>query len=174
MHGLLFLKDEKGITITNAFQKILKEYNRKPNKIWIDRGSEFYNRLIKSCLEKMKRKYIQHLMKKNLLLVRFIRSLKNKIYKHMTSLSKNVYIDKLDDIVNNYDNTYHSTIEMKPVDVESNTYINSSKEINDNDPKFKIGDFVRISKYKNAFAKDYVPNWSGEVFMIKKVKSAVP
>ena len=92
----------------------------------------------------------------------------------MTSLSKNVYIDKLDDIVNNYDNTYHSTIEMKPVDVESNTYINSSKEINDNDPKFKIGDFVRISKYKNAFAKDYVPNWSGEVFMIKKVKSAVP
>ena len=65
----------------------------------------------------------------------------------MTAISKIVYIDKLDDIVNKYNNTYHSTIIMKPVDVKSNTYINSSKEINDEDPKFKIGDIVRISKY---------------------------
>ena len=88
------------------------------------------------------------------------RALKNKIYKYMTSISKNVYIDKLDDIVNKYSNTYHSTIKMKPVDVKSNTYIDSSKEINDKDPKFKIGDIVRISKYKNIFAKGYTPNWS--------------
>ena len=87
----------------------------------------------------------------------------------MTSISKNVYIDKLDDIVNKYNNTYHSTIKMKPVDVKSNTYIDSSKEINDKDPKFKIGDIVRISKYKNIFAKGYVPNWSEEVFVIKKL-----
>ena len=73
-------------------------------------------------------------------------------------------------IVNKYDNTYHSTIKMKPVDVKSNTYMDSSKEVNDKDPKFKIGDIVRISKYKNIFAKVYVPNWSEEVFVTKKVK----
>ena len=89
----------------------------------------------------------------------------------MTSISKNVYTDKLDDIVNKYNNTNHTTIKMKPVDVKSNTYINSSKEINDKDPKFKIGDIVRISKYKNIFAKGYTPNWSEEVFVIKKIKN---
>ena len=75
---------------------------------------------------------------------RFIRTLKNKIYKYMTSISKNFYIDKLDDIVNRYNNTYHSTIKMKPVDVKSNTYIESSKEINNKNSKFKISDTVKI------------------------------
>ena len=88
----------------------------------------------------------------------------------MTSVSKNVYIDKLDDIVNKYNNTYHSTIKMKTVDVKSNTYIDSSKEINDKDPKFKISDFVRISKYKNIFVNVFTLNCSEEVFVIKKVK----
>ena len=105
---------------------------------------------------------------------RFIRTLKNKIYKHMISITKNVYIDKLDHIVNKYNNKYHSTIKMKPVDVKSSTYIDSSKQINDKDPKFKIGDIVRILKYKNIFAKGYVPNWSEEVFEIKKVENTVP
>ena len=71
---------------------------------------------------------------------------------------------------NKYNNTYHSTIKMKPVDVKSNTCIDSSKDINYKDPKFKVGDFVRISKFRDIFAKDYVPNWSEEVFVIKKVK----
>ena len=115
-----------------------------------------------------------HNEEKSVVAERFLRTLKNKIYKYMTSISKNVYIDKLDDIVNKYNNTYHSTIKMKPVDVKSSTYIDSSKEINDKDPKFKIGDIVRISKYKNIFAKGYVPNWSEEVFVIKKVKNTVP
>ena len=92
----------------------------------------------------------------------------------MTKVSINIYIDKLDDIVNKYNNTYHSTIKMKHVDVKSNIYIDSSKEINDKDPIFKIGDIVRISKYKNTFAKGYTPSWSEEVFVIKKVKHAVP
>ena len=87
----------------------------------------------------------------------------------MTSIPKNVYIDKLDDIVNKYNNTYLRTIKMKPVDVKSSTYIDSSKEVNDKDPKCKISDIVRISKYKNIFAKDYAPNWSEEVFVIKKI-----
>ena len=67
----------------------------------------------------------------------------------MTSVSKNVHIEKLDDIVDEYDNTYHRTIKMKPIDVKDNTYINIDKELNDNDPKFKVGYYVRISKYKN-------------------------
>ena len=92
----------------------------------------------------------------------------------MTSISKNVYIDKLDDIVKKYNNTYHTSIKMKPVDVKDNTYINFKKEVNDKNPKFKVGDHVRISKYKNIFAKGYTPNWSEEVFMIEKVKNTVP
>ena len=103
----------------------------------------------------------------------FIRTLKSKIYKYMTSVSKNVYIDKLDDIVNEYNNTYHRTIKMKPVDVKDNTYIDFKKEVNDKDPKFKVGDHVRISKYKSIFAKGYTPNWSEDVFVIKKVNNTV-
>ena len=83
-----------------------------------------------------------------------------------------MYIDKLDDIVNECNNTYHRTIKMKPADITDNTHIestelHSSKEVNDKDPKFKVGDRVRISKYKNIFAKEYTPNWSEEVFVIK-------
>ena len=92
----------------------------------------------------------------------------------MTLVSKNVHIDKLDDIINKYNNTYHSTIKVKPVDIKPSTYIDSSKEINDKDPKFKISDIVRISKYKNIFAKGYVPSWSEVVFVIKKLKTLFP
>ena len=92
----------------------------------------------------------------------------------MISVSKIVFIDKLDGIVNKYNITYHSTIKMKPVDVKSNTYTESSKEINNKNLKFKIGDTVRISRYKNSFTKVYTPNWSEEVFVSKKVKNTVP
>ena len=92
----------------------------------------------------------------------------------MTAISGDAYIDKLDDIVNKYNNTYHRTIKMKSVDVKNNAYIDSSKKVNDKDPKFEVGDHVRISKYKNIFAKGYTPNWSEEVFVIKKVKNTVP
>ena len=92
----------------------------------------------------------------------------------MTSVSKNVYIDKLDDIVGEYNNTYHRAIKIKPVDVKDNTYIDFKKEINDKDPKFKIGDHVRISKYKNIFTKGYTLNCSEEVFVISKIKNTVP
>ena len=111
--------------------------------------------------------YSTHNKVKSAIAETFIRTLKNKIYKYMTSVSKNVYIDKLDDIVNEYNNTYHRTIKMKLVDVKLSTYIDSSKESNDKDPKFKIHDIVRISKYKTIFAKGYVPNWSQEIFFQK-------
>ena len=118
--------------------------------------------------------YSTHNEGKSVVAERFIRTLKSKIYKHTTSISKNVYIDKLDDIVDEYNNTYHTTIKMKPIDVEDNTYINISKKINYKDPKFKAGDRVRILKYKNIYAKGYMPNWSEEVFVVKKVKNTVP
>ena len=82
----------------------------------------------------------------------------------MTSILKNLYIDKLDDMVDRYNNTYHRTINMKPVDVKDNTYIDFKTEVNNKDPKFKVGDHVRISKHKNIFAKGYAPNWSEEIF----------
>ena len=103
----------------------------------------------------------------------FIRTLKNKIYKYMASIPKNEYIGKFNDIINKYNDTYNSKIKMKPVDLKSSTYIKTNKEINDKDPKFKIGDIVRISKDQNIFSKGYVPNWSEEVFVINKVKNTV-
>ena len=87
---------------------------------------------------------------------------------------KSVYTDKLDDILNECNNTYHTPTNMKPVDVKDNPYIDFNKEVNDKYPKFKVGDHVRISKYKNIYAKGYTPNWSKEIFVIKKVKNTVP
>ena len=91
----------------------------------------------------------------------------------MTSISQNVYIDTLDDIVNKYNNTYHRAIKMKSVDVKPNTYIDFNKENDKKGPKLKVGDHLRISRYKNSFVKDYFPNWSEEDFVIKKVKCTV-
>ena len=169
------LKDKKGISIAKAFQSILKQTNRKPNKIWVDKGSEFYNAYLKKWLQDNDIvMYSTHNEGKSVVAERSIRTLKSKIYKYMTSISKTVYIDKLDDIVDEYNNTYHTTIKMKPIDVKDNTYINADKEINNKDPKFKVGDHVRISKYKNIFIKGYMPNWSEEVFVIQKVKNTFP
>ena len=111
---------------------------------------------------------------KSVVAERFIRTIKNKIYMYMTSISKNVCIDKLDDIVNEYNNTYHRRIKRKPIDAKDNTYINIGKEANDKDAKYKVGDHVRISIYKNIFTKGYTPNWSEEIFVLKNIKNTVP
>ena len=103
--------------------------------------------------------YSTHNEAKSVIAERFSRTLKIKIYKDRTSVSKNVCIEKLDDIVNKYNNTYYSTIKMKHFNVKRNTYIDSSKEMNDKNSKFKISDNVTILKYKNAFAKEDTPNW---------------
>ena len=146
------LKDKRGVSIVTAFQSILKQSNRKSNKIWVDKGSEFYNTSFKKWLQDNDIvMYSTHNDGKSVVAERFIRTLKNKIYKYMTSISENVYIDKLDDIMDEYNNTYHTTIKMKPIDVKDNTYINTDKEINNKGLKFKAGDHVRISKYKNIF-----------------------
>ena len=163
------------LVLLMLFKIILKESNRRPNKIWVDKGSEFYNISFKKWLKDNDIKmYSIHNERKSVIAERFIRTLKNKIYKYMSSISKNVYIDKLDDIVNEYNNTYHKTIKMKPIDVKDNTYIDFEKEVNNKDSKFKAGDYVRISKYKSIFAKGYKSNWSEEVFTISKIKITIP
>ena len=92
----------------------------------------------------------------------------------MAAISKNVYFDVLDDIVDEYNNIYHRTIKMKPIDVKNDSFAEYNEESNEKDPKFKVVDHVRISKYKNIFAKAYAPNWSEEIFVVKKIKNTVP
>ena len=111
---------------------------------------------------------------KSVVAERFIRTLKNKLYKHMTATAKNVYYDVLDDVVNKYNNTKHCTIKRKPIDVGDNNKRVYIDEHNEKDSKFKVGDRVRISRYKNIFAKGYAPNWSSEIFIADKINDTVP
>ena len=131
---------------------------------WLDKGSEFYNNSFKKWIKETDITMCSTNNEgKPVIAERFIRTLKTKIYKYVTSISKNVYIDKLDDIIKEYNNKYHTSIKMKPADVNYNTYIDFKKETNDKNPKFKVGDHVRISQ-----------NWSEDFFMIKKIKNTVP
>ena len=168
------LKDKKGISVTNGFNKIIKQSNRKPNKMWIGQGGEFYNNLFKKWLSDNDIiMYSTYNEGKSVVAERFIRTLKSKLYKHMTAIGKNVYYDVLDDAVNKYNNTKHSTIKMKPIDVGNNKGVYIDKH-NDKRSRFKVGDRVRISKFKNIFAKGYTPNWSSERFIVDKVNDTVP
>ena len=151
------IRDKKRTSIVNAFKKIISK--RKPNKIWVDQGSEFYSNTFKDFLKindiEMCSTYNE---RKSVVAERFIRTLKNKIFKHMTAISKNVYFDVLDDIVDKYNNIVHKTIKMKPIDVRGDSYAEYDENPNKNDPKFKVADHVRISKYKNIFVKGYTQN----------------
>ena len=169
------LKDKKGISIVNAFNKIIKQSNRKPNKIWVDQGGEFYNNVFEKWLSDNNIiMYSTYNEGKSVVAERFIKTLKYKLYKHMTATGKNVYYDVLDDVVNEYNNTKHSTIEMKPIDVGDNNKRVYIDEHNEKDSRFKVGDRVRISRYKNIFAKGYTPNWSKEIFIVDKINDTVP
>ena len=118
--------------------------------------------------------YSAHNEGKSVAAERFIKTLKNKICKHMTAISKNGYFDVLNDIVGEYNNSYHKIIKMKPIDVKSDSFAKYNEESNKKDLEFKVGDHVRISKYKNIFGKGYTPNWSEEIFVVKKIKNTVP
>ena len=153
------LKDKRRITIVNAFQKIISK-GRKPNKIWADQGGEFYNNLFKMFLKINNiEMYSTYNEQKSVVAERFIRTLKKKIFKHMLSISKNIYFDVLDDIVNKYNDTVHRTTKMKPIDVISDSYAEYNEDSNETKSKRKVGDHVKISKYKNTFAKGYTQNW---------------
>ena len=168
------LKDKKGISIVNAFNKIIKQSKRKPNKIWVDQAGEFYNHNFKKWLSDNDIiMYSTYNEGKSVAVERLIRTLKNKLYKHMTATGKNVYYDVLDDIVNEYNNTEHNTIKMKPIDVGDNKIVYID-EHNEKNSRFKVGDRVRISKFKNIFAKGYTANWSKEIFAVDKINDTVP
>ena len=142
------LKDKKGISIVNGFQKIISK-GRKPNKIWTDQGSEFYNNSFRDFLKMNNiEMYSTFNEGKSVVAERFIKTLKNKIFKPMTAISKNIYFDVLDDIVNKYNNTVHRTIKMKPIDVTSDSFADTMKiqiKKKKKNDKFKVGDHVRIS-----------------------------
>ena len=110
---------------------------------------------------------------KSVVAERFIKTLKNKMYKHMTYIGKNVYSNVLDDIVIKYNSTVHSSLKIKPKDVTDDSFVEYNEESNKKDPKFKIGDHVRISKYKIVFSKCYTPNWSEEIFVVREVQNTV-
>ena len=126
------LKDKKGVIVIEGFKKIVNESNRQPNKIWVDQGSEFYNKVLKNWLkDKEIEMYSTYNEGKSVVAERFIRTLKNKLYKHMTSVGKNVYYDVLDNIVKKYNNTKNKSIGMKPKDVKSDDkaeYVEESNE----------------------------------------------
>ena len=169
---VILLKDKKGISILNAFDKIIKQYNRKPNKIWVDQGREFYNNVFLSDNDIIK--YSTYNEGKSVVAERFIRTLKNKLYKHMTATGKNVYYDVLDGVVNKYNNTKHSIIKMKPIDFGDNNKRVYIDEHNKKSARFNVGDRVRISKFKNIFAKVYTPDSSSEIFIVDKINDTVP
>ena len=166
------LKYKKRISIVNTSQKIISE-GRKLNQIWVDQGSEFYNNLFKQFLKINNTKmYSTYIEGKSVVAERFIRTLKSKIFKQI--ISKNVYFDVLDNIVNKYNNTVHRSIKMKLIDVTSDSYAEYNEDSNEKNLKFKVDDHVRISKYKNIFAKGCTPNWSEEVFVVHKIKNTFP
>ena len=117
--------------------------------------------------------YSTHNQGKSVVAERFIRTLKNKIFKHIRAISKNIYFDALKEIVNEYNNTIHRTIKIKPIDITSDSYAEYNKISNKKNPKFRVGDHVRISKYKIIFAKEYTPSCSEEVFVINKINNTV-
>ena len=129
------LKDKRGISVVNAFRKIISE-GRKLNKIWVDQGSEFYNNYSKDFLKMNNTEiYSTYNEGKSVVAEKFIRTLKNKIFKHMTAVLNNVYFDALDDIVNKYNNTVHRTTKMKPIDVTRNSYAEYNEDSNKKDPQ---------------------------------------
>ena len=173
MQWVVPIKDKKGVSIVNEFQRLISE-GRKPNKIWVDQVSQFYNNSFKDFLEGNNiEMYSIYNEGKSAFDGKFIRTLKNKTFKHMTAISKNVYFDVLDGIVNTCNNTVHRTIKMKPIDVTSDSFAECNEDFNKENPKFKIGYHVRISKYKNIFAKGYARNWSEQVFVVSGIKNAV-
>ena len=129
------LKDQKGVSIIDAFQKNLNNSKRKPNKIWVDQGSEFYSNHFKKWLKDNNiEMYSTHNEGKSVVAERFLRTLKNKIYKHVTAISKkNVYFDVLNDIVDEYNNKYHKTIKMKSVNVKNDSFAEYNEESNEKD-----------------------------------------
>ena len=169
------LKDKKGITIKNALEKIFKQ--RKPKLLWTDNGKEFYNKQVETLLNENNIKIYStnNSEIKSAVVERFNRTFKNMMYKKFTENNNTIFYNILDELVNNYNNKYHSTVRMTPI--EASKKINEKKikniynfEKTKKPGKFKIGDKVRISLEKNIFEKSYETNWTQEIFEIYDIK----
>ena len=179
------LKTKTGLEVASAFQTIFKKGQRTPNKIWVDAGKEFYNKNVKDLLSFNNIElYSTQNEEKSCVIERFNRTFKEKIFKYFTAYDTNKYYDVLDQIVNEYNNTFHNTIKMSPQE--------GSKKVNQNkifervfqdstapckkssSAKFKIGDRVRITKYKGKFEKGYTTNFTREIFVIDKILNTIP
>lgn len=169
------LKDKSGKSVAEAFKKILKD--RRPTKVWVDKGTEFYNRYVKDLVEL----YSTENEEKSSVVERWNRTMKEKMYKYFTANSTQKYIDVLDEMVKQYNNTKHSSIRMTPIE--------ASKEKNENTvwrtlyadmekdritPTLSVGDKVRITKKKKTFEKGFTPRWTEEVFTVSRVLYTIP
>ena len=169
------LKDKRGVSIVEGFKEIVNKSGRQPYKVWVDQGHEFYNKVFGNWLkDEGIEMYSTYNEGKSVVVERFIRTLKNKLYKHMTSVGKDVYWNILDDIVEKYNDTVNRSIRIKPKDVGSDDEAAYVEESNKKDARFSVGDRERISKFKNIFAKGYTPNWSKEIFVVSRVKNTLP
>ena len=173
---LVPLKDKTGKSVASALKTIFKE--RKPEKMWVDKGKEFYNKDVKELVEL----YSTENEEKSSVVERWIRTMKEKMWKYFTDKNTNIYIDILPSLVKDYNNTKHSSIKMTPVKaskkeneltVWKNLYP-EHLEIHDINPKFSVGDQVRISKKKKTFEKGYTTRWTEEIFTIVEVKRTRP
>ena len=176
------LKDKKGETVAKAFKTIFKE-GRKPQYLWTDKGKEYYNKHVKELLDKNKiTLYSTENEEKSSVCERWNRTIKSKMWKQFTVQSNTQYLDMLPKLVKQYNNTKHSSIKMTPIEAskkinEGTVYFNlyGDMEPLSAKPKFKVGDKVRISKYKrNVFDKGYTPNWTEEVFTVVKIQYTNP
>ena len=171
------LKDKKGESVAAAFKDIMKTSKRKPNKVWVDKGREFYNKHVKEILDI----YSTENEEKSSVVERWNRTMKERMFKYFTANSTNVYIDVLDDLVKQYNNTKHNSIGMTPVEASK---AKNEKDVYDSlygtvspqkkKPKFNLGDHVRISKKKGTFEKGYTPRWTEEVFKVVEILHTAP
>ena len=170
------MKDKTGKSVASALKTMFKE--RKPEKMWVDKGNEFYNKDVKDLIEL----YSTENEEKSSVVERWIRTMKEKMWKYFMANSTNVYINVLPDLVKEYNNTNHSSIKMTPVKASKkenelrvwrNLYP-EHLEIYDIKPKFSVGDKVRISKKKKTFEKGYTTRWTEQIFTIIEVKRTLP
>jgi len=178
---VLPLKTKSAQTVLKALKKLLKGH-RKPKRLQTDMGSEFRNKSVQKYLKEMGIHffYTENQDIKASIIERFWRTLKGRMYRYFTFKQTKKYIDVIDDLVHSYNNTYHRSIRMPPAHVNKENEeqvwqtLYGSDTLPTKKPKFKVGDLVRISKYKGAFDKGYLPNWSREIFIIKSVKDTQP
>ena len=168
------LKDKKGKTVPNAFIEIVNESNCKPNKLWVGKGREFYNKLMQDWLDNSDvLMYSTHNESNSVIAEKFIETLKYKIFKKMTANDSKSYLPYLNKLVDQYNSTYHHSIGKKPINADYSAFTEKMKTFS-KAPKFKVHERVRITKYKNIFSKGYTENWSREIFIIDSVLKTNP